>query len=199
MIEDKISESKFFLKKMNDEGKIEKPDLSSISYYYSAFLSASYSVYDYALHNANRVFKLGLADETRWDWRLFRSESIKQKNEGAVKYASWWSSRQQNDNNMTIGKAFSACRRINTHKRPTWKIGVDPKVEIGKTETNPDVCISIPIKLHANVFLQVEGFEQMHVEDACSTYLSTIEKFSEDHYVILDKIENEELNNKLLD
>ena len=44
------------------------------------------------------------------------------------------------------------------------------------------------------LFLKVEGFEQMRIEDACGTYLSTIEKFSKDHHEIIDKIEKEELN-----
>jgi len=198
MIQDKISEAKFFLEKMNAETKKESPDLFAISCYYSAFLSASYSVYDYALHNANRVFKLGLSDEGYWDWKIFQSEAKKQQNLGALKYISWWISRQKNDNNMIIGKAFSTCRRINTHKRPTYKIGVDPKVESGKPETKDDAIISIPVKLTANIFLEVEGFEQIRImEEACGTYLSTIEKFSEDHKNIISKIESEEIKKEL--
>ncbi len=178
---------------MNEEVKKEKPRLFVISCYYSAFLSASYSVYDYALLNANRVFKLGLSDEEFWDWKKFQTEAEKQKNSGALKYFDWWYSRRNNENNMTIGKAFSACRRINIHKRPTYKIGVDVKADVGKTETRKDGSIATSIKINPKLFLQVEGFEQMRIEDACGTYLSTIEKFSGDHHKIIDKIEREEL------
>lgn len=196
MIEDKIAESKFFLEKMNEESKKEESNYFTIFCYYSAFLSASYSVYDYALHNANRVFKLGLLDEERWDWQKFQFEAKKQKNSSALKYLDWWHSRQHNDNNMAIGKAFSTCRRINTHKRPTYKIGVDIDVDVGKQDESPEppAIISIPIKINPIVFLKVEGFEQMPVQEACSAYLSTIEKFSSDHYKIIDKIEHEELH-----
>ena len=162
MIQDKINEAKFFLKKMN-----EKPELFDISCYYSGFLSASYSVYDYALHNANRVFQLGLPDEGYWNWNTFQSEAEKQKNIGAQKYVKWWKSRQEIDNNMILGKAFSTCRRINTHKRPTYKIGINANVETNENVSKSDDAIRIPIKIITKFFLQVEGFEQMPVEDSC--------------------------------
>ena len=123
----------------------------------------------------------------------FIQKQKKQKNSSALKYAEWWKSRQQNDNNMLIGKAFSTCRRVNTHKRPTYKIGFDAKIESGESETQPDESIKSSIKIIPKAFLQVEGFEQMSVENACTTYLSTIEKFSNDHYEIIEKIEREEL------
>ena len=62
---------------MNEESEKAKPDLPAISYNYSGFLSASYSVYDYALHNANQVFNLGLCDEEHWNWNTFYSEAKK--------------------------------------------------------------------------------------------------------------------------
>lgn len=197
MIEDKVAESKFFLNKIIEECKKEKHDLVTISYYYSAFLSASYSVFDYVLHYANRVFGLGLSDEDYWDWRTFAEEAKKQGNEAALDFIGWWKSRQELENNMTVGKAFSQCRRINTHKRPTYKIGVDPKVITSEPKIeNGKITATIEVK--PNVHLQVEGFDQMRIDDACASYYSTIEKFAGDSKETVEKI-REKFSIKKLD
>lgn len=180
MIEDKLAEARFFLNKILEEDKKEKPNLSATAFYYSAFLSSSYSVFDYILYKANRVYNLGLQDEGHWDENKFLKEANEKNNKKAIDFANWFISRKKIENGLSIGKVFSGCRRINVHKRPTYKIDVDPRVITGPMETGPRGEIEYSIKVDPKISLKVEGFEHMKLIDACKAYYSTIEKVVND-------------------
>lgn len=193
IINDKIKEAEFFLFKINLETKNEQPELFDISCYYSAFLSASYSVYDYALTHANDVFKLGLYDEY-WDWKNFHKKAKSQKKIRALQYVKWWNARKKNDNKWLIGKAFSSSRRINIHKGPSYKISVEGKIVSEKDllggKIPKDSIPGFRVCIQLEPFLQVKGVKQLKLQKACSNYLSIIKKFSEDHYKIINKLKN---------
>jgi len=193
-VEEKLSEAEFFRNKLketcNTKYEEQNKKLFEIRCYYSAYLSSSISVYDYALNHANRVFGLGLTDEQYWDNRTFRKEAESQGNKEALAFIVWFDSRIELEKGMTLGNAFTQSRRINTHKRSTYKIGFDPKVtKVGKLpdgSPDPESIIMDP-----NIFLMVEGFEVMKIDDACDAHYSTMGKFVEDSNNMIDKIQHD--------
>lgn len=195
-IEEKLAEADFFRNMLNEACNDKSGDqirkLFEIRCYYSAYLSSSISVYDYVLYHANRVFNLGLQDEEYWDNKKFRKEAEEKDNKDALNFIEWFDSRVLLEKEMIIGNAFAKSRRINTHKRSTYTIGFDPKVtKIGKkADGSPDPEL---ILMDPNIFLMVEGFEQLKIDDACDTHFSTMQKFVEDSYEQIERIQTESI------
>lgn len=195
-VEEKLAEADFFRNMLNEACNDKSGDqtrkLFKIGCYYSAYLSSSISVYDYVLYHANRVFNLGLQDEEYWNNKKFRKEAEEKDNKEALKFIDWFDSRVEQEKGMIIGNAFGKSRRINTHKRATYTIGFDPKVtNIGKrADGSPD---PESILMDPNIFLMVEEFEQLKIDDACDAHFSTMQNFVKDSNEQIERIQTESI------
>jgi len=173
-VKEKIAQANFFRMKVNESsiGKYETNEkrLFETAAYYSAYLNASASVLDYLLYYANKSFRLNLKDEEHWTIKDFEKKAKSIKNWGAWHFAQWYKSAIDREKGMSIGSAFAECRRIDTHKRPTYDIGFNPTIT---KATEPD-----NIMMDSNIFLTVQGdIQKMRIEDACDTHYSTLEAF----------------------
>lgn len=191
-LEEKLSEADFYRKKVRDASNGVYPNLESklfeIRCFASGYLSASASVYDYVLNYANRVFGLNLKDGDHWSITDFEKTALDTGNWGALAFAEWYRSKIESDKGMMIGLAFAESRRLNVHKRGAYEIGIDPKIVNvglnGDGKTDPE-----KIAMDPNIFLTVEGFNHMKIDDACDTHFATVESFVDSSKEKIDEIQ----------
>lgn len=178
-LKDKLAESSFFLEQISKSSTEE--NAKNLPFYFSAFLSSTYSIFDYVLAEANYEFNVGLSSTEKWfprDFRI-RAEEIAKGGIGdkkALTFFEWWSSRKNLEDNSIVGNAFSKARNINTHKKPSYKLSIKiPNSEPSITEKG-----SISIEIKVKIELLIENLEHLDLQSACSTWYSTITKFVSD-------------------
>jgi len=179
--EEKLKEAKFFLDNLKN---LKDPKKKNEFYYnFSAFLSASYSVWDYVLNEANRIFGLGLPDDDTWFPHNFEEEAKKKNEQGddrALKFYKWFSSRKKAEESSPVGKAFGKARIVNIHKKPVFEIRWEPiKIEQGPPEKTEKGYHS-QMKLTLIVYLVIPGIENLDLLKASDTYYSVMENFVSD-------------------
>ena len=199
MIEDKIAQSEYFANKIeecqNKKSENAPEKLLELSSLYGGYLSASASVWDYMLTNANKVFKLGLEEDGNWTINQFEQKAMDTQNLGALAFAEWYRSRKDIETGLLIGGIFSECRRLDVHTGPAYKIGFNPKIT---DVTNPKEILMDP-----NIYLIPTGMESgegdglMDIGQACQTHLSTLFNLKDDYQKKIEDIDKAQFDGKL--
>jgi len=199
MIEDKIAQSEYFATKIQEcqDKKYENSPqkLLELSSLYSGYLSASASVWDYMLTNANKHFKLGLDEDGNWTINQFEQKARDTKNLGAIGFTEWFRSRKNLEKGLLIGAIFSECRRLDVHTRPAYEIGFNPKII--------DVTDPKNILMDPNIYLIPTGMKfgegdgLMNIGQACQTHLSTLSNLKDDYQKKIDEIDKALFDGKL--
>jgi len=105
----KIKEANFFLRRLKQNSK----SVRISAFYFSAFLSSTYSILYHLLTEYNEKFELGLKNIKKEN---FEKRANKQKNKDAIKFIKWYSDRLDILwNDKTCGKLMRL-RHDNTHK-----------------------------------------------------------------------------------
>ena len=190
-VKEKLDEAGYFLKKIQEHNDPKK--VKELYHNFSAYLSAIYSVWDYTLNEANRLYRLGLADDDTWYYSHFenKAKEIRTKDQRPLKYYKWFSKRKRDVDRTKIGRAFSKARQINIHKKSVFEIKIRipeppkwkklPKVG-GRYHSRGVVTVEY--------LLLVMGLGEMNFVKACEEYLETMKKFVADSRLKIEELKN---------
>lgn len=128
----KIKEAKFFLQKIKEN--YEKfPDNQ---YYFSAFLSATFSIRDHLLEDYNMKYGLGISLDDILSLDRFEDEAKKQNNNEAMEFIQWYRQKIQNIQSDTLGKILVKKRHSTIH-RPVVRIENLLELMFGDNQPKP--------------------------------------------------------------
>jgi len=190
-VQQKLEEAEYFLKKIHE---YQKPDeIKELYYNFSAYLSSVYSIWDYSLNEANRLYNLGLDDSDTWYYSNFEQKAKNKKSEDIrpFEYYRWFSKRKREVDRTKIGRAFSKARQINIHKKPVFEIRYRI-LELPKFKALPKEGKMYHSRgtLKIEWILLVMGLGEMNFMTACDDYLQTMKQFVTDSRNKIDKLNN---------
>ncbi|MBM2820196.1 MAG: hypothetical protein HW410_1879 [Nitrosarchaeum sp.] len=130
--EEKLNEAEFFLDKIKEY----HDTLPDRQYYFSAFLYASCSIFDYLLTEYNKKFNLGIPNN---DTRLLpKFENMaKEKGGNVLEFYTWHQIQLQLVKADPIGIIFWDKRNLNTHVEPERPVTMVTLMAQGKMDEKP--------------------------------------------------------------
>jgi hypothetical protein len=130
--EEKLNEAEFFLDKIKEY----HDTLPDRQYYFSAFLYASCSIFDYLLTEYNKKFNLGIQNnDTRF---LPKFENMaKEKGGNVLEFYNWHQIQLQLVKVDPIGIIFWDKRNLNTHAEPERPVTMVTLMAQGKMDEKP--------------------------------------------------------------
>src|SRR3989344_4404198 len=111
--EEKLNEAEFFLDKI----KKYQDTLPHRQYYFSAFLYASCSIFDYLLTEYNKKFNLGIQNNDTKFFNKFK-KIAEQKGGNVLEFYNWHQQQLKSVKSNVIGSVFWDKRDLNTHVEP---------------------------------------------------------------------------------
>ena len=115
-VEQKIDEASLWLEHIS----FYSPDISIVKYFFGAFLSATSSIPDYILAEANQFYNLGLPMNSSWYPRDFEREAKNQDKDAkpnALKFYKWWCAWNDSKRAGKVGDVFNNIRNMEIHKK----------------------------------------------------------------------------------
>lgn len=109
----KIKEAKFFLHKIKENYE-KSPDNQ---YYFSAFLSATFSIRDHLLEDYNMKYGLGIPMDKILTLNRFEKEAKKQNNEEAIEFIQWYKQKIEQIESDILGKILATKRHSTIHRQ----------------------------------------------------------------------------------
>ncbi len=115
-VEQKINEASLWLEHIH----FYSPDISIVKYYFGAFLSATASIQDYILAEANEFYQLELPMDKTWYPSHFEREAKKQaenRKPNALEFYKWWVAWTSSSKVGKVGEVFNNIRNMEIHKK----------------------------------------------------------------------------------